>query len=151
IQNNPELTCDDPVQPKTIELERTTYQLIRDLAPDSHIVLFSTSAVPRKTVVEPAIDDVSDVVDFGNASFAIHTDATCTPVSQLSGVFAAARAKQAPLLISALPNEGWPQIVQDCEAEGVGWFHQRWLAYETSLDGLFAEMNDAKLSWCPDQ
>src|SRR5205085_10290789 len=38
LQNTPELTCDDLIQPKTIQLERTTYQLIRSLAPDSHIV-----------------------------------------------------------------------------------------------------------------
>lgn len=152
IQNNPELTCDDPIQPKTLDLQRTMYTLIRDLAPDSHVVLFSTSAVPRQAVVEQAIDDVSAVVDFSNASFAMHTDdLTCTPAAGLSGVLAAARAKQVPVLITALPNEGWPEIVKVCEAANVGWMHHRWLAYESSLDTLFTEMSAAKLSWCPDQ
>lgn len=151
LQNNPELTCDDPIQPKTIDLERTTYELIRSLAPDSHIVLFSTSSVPRPAVVQQAIDDVSDVVDFSNASFAMHADVTCTPVSELGGVFAVARAKQVPLLISVLPSNGWPEVVRACETEGVGWFHQRWLTTETSLDTLFATMSDTELSWCPDQ
>lgn len=151
IQNNPELTCDDAIADETLELERSTYKLIRGLAPDSHIVLFSTSTVPRLAVVEQAIDDVSATVDFSNASFAMHTDATCTPVAELSAVFAAARAKQVPVLISAMPNDGWPEVVKNCEADGVSWLHHRWLAYESTLDTLFAEMSDAKLSWCPDQ
>jgi hypothetical protein len=151
IQNNPEITCDDPIQDGTVALERSSYSLIRGLAPDSHIVLFSTSSVPRLAVVEKAIDDVSDLVDFSNASFAMHTDVTCTPASGLGAIFQAARAKQVPVLITALPNEGWPAIVKSCEAEGVSWMHHRWLAYESSLDTLFTEMSAAKLSWCPDQ
>jgi Cellulase (glycosyl hydrolase family 5) len=152
IQNNPELTCDDRIQRKTLDLERTMYTLIRGLAPDSHIVLFSTSSVPRQAVVEQAIDDVSAVVDFSNASFAMHIDdVTCTPPAGLGAVFAATRAKQVPVLITALPNEGWPEVVENCEAADVGWFHHRWLAYEPSLDSLFTEMSAAKLSWCPDQ
>jgi endoglucanase len=150
IQNNPEVTCEKSLLAKTITMEREAYQLIRGYAPDTHVVLFSTTSVPRQTVVEQAIDAVNDVVDFSNASFAMHTDATCTPVAELGGIFDAARAKQVPVLISALPSEGWPAVVTACEGQGVSWLHHRWLAYEPSLDALFTEMAQAKLTWCPD-
>lgn len=43
VQNAPELTCTDPVQDATISMERQAYTLIRSLAPDTHVVLFSSS------------------------------------------------------------------------------------------------------------
>ncbi|HEX2876223.1 MAG TPA: hypothetical protein VHP33_33455 [Polyangiaceae bacterium] len=151
IQNFPEETCDDWVQPPTIAMERELYQLIRGYAPDTHLMMFSTGAVPRGPVVEQAIDAVSDVVDFGNASFAMHTDVVCTPVPEIGSVVEAARAKHVPVLISALPPRGWPAVVQVAETAGVGWFHHNWLAFEPSLDTLFTAMRGTALGWCPDQ
>src|SRR5690349_10818590 len=48
IQNFPEETCDEPVKAPTIAMERELYQLIRGYAPDTHLILFSTGAVPRR-------------------------------------------------------------------------------------------------------
>lgn len=151
IQNFPEETCEDSLQTPTIAMERQLYQLIRGYAPDTHLVLFSTGAVPRQPVVEQAIDAVSDVVDFGNASFAMHADVVCTPVPEIDSVVEAARAKGVPVLISALPSRGWPAVVQAAETAGVGWFHHNWLAFDTSLDSLFTAMEGTSLGWCPDQ
>lgn len=151
IQNFPEQTCEKSVQGPTIDMERETYQLIRGYAPDTHVMMFSTGAVPRLPVVEEAIDAVGDVVDFSNASFAMHADVVCTPVAEIGSVVEAARAKQVPVLISALPRTGWPAVVQAAETAGVGWFHHNWLAFDTSLDTLFTAMEGTSLGWCPDQ
>lgn len=151
IQNFPEETCDSPVKAPTLAMERELYELIRGYAPDTHLMMFSTGAVPRTAVVEQAIDSVSDVVDFGNASFTMHADVVCTPVTQLSSVVDAARAKQVPVLISALPPKGWPAVVQAAEAAGVGWFHHNWLAFEPDLNTLFPAMAATDLGWCPDK
>jgi hypothetical protein len=151
IMNNPEITCDKPIEAGTVAMERDTYQQIRALAPESHVILFSTSSVPRQAVVEKAIDDVSDIVDFSNASFAMHTDMTCVAVADIPTITQAARKKQVPVLITALPTDGWPAIVTTLEARGVGWFHHRWLAFEPSLDTLAPEVRAADLTWCPDQ
>lgn len=151
IQNNPQLSCADPLAPGTIELERSTYQLIRRVAPSTHVLMFSTNTVPQPAVILRAIDDVSDVVSFGNASFAMHFDAPCVPLGELDTVVELAKAKQVPLLFSQLPVEDWQPVVARAEQHRIGWMHHQWLTFDTKLSTLRAAFTDADISWCPDR
>jgi hypothetical protein len=151
IQNNPEFPCQTPFKSETIAMEREAYQLIRGLAPDSHIVMFSTGTLPEPAVVEQALDDVSDVVDFGNVSFAVHYDQPCLDAAELASVAAGAGKKQVPLLIGQLPNDGWQPLALAAEGLSIGWLHHRWLAPDAPLSTFQSESVAAGLSWCPDQ
>ena len=115
------------------------------------MVLFSTSSLPPLPVVEAAIDGVSDVVDFSNASFAFHYEAPCAPLEQLEAIATMAASKRVPLILSQLPNDGWQPLVDEAERLGIGWLHHRWLATDPELTSLRSAVNEAALSWCPDR
>jgi hypothetical protein len=151
VQNNPEIGCAEPLSAKTVAMEREAYALIRQRAPDSHVLLFSTSSVPELPVIERAVDDVADVIDFQNESFAMHTDPTCLPAGQLGDVTELLGARQVPLLISQLPDTRWQPVLARAEELGVGWLHHYWLAEDAELATLKGALDEASLSWCPDR
>ncbi|RYZ02438.1 MAG: hypothetical protein EOO73_31985 [Myxococcales bacterium] len=151
IQNNPELNCDVPFEPETLALEREAYELIRGVAPDSHILLFSASSVPTAPVVEQGLSALSDSVDFTNTSFAMHTDEVCTPPARYDEVLSALAPFQVPMLISQLPDTGWEPVMRQAEALGIGWLHHQWLSEDQDLSTFRSALGSAKISWCPDQ
>jgi hypothetical protein len=151
VQNHPEITCSAPMQAQTIEMEREAYTLIRSLAPDTHIVLFSMLTIPEPSVLRDAIARVSDIVDWSNASVALHSDQPCVPLTDLGGVVDTARAAGVPLIISQLPDMGWAPHVASFEQYGLGWLHLHWFANDLSVPALVDETARAGLGWCPDQ
>jgi hypothetical protein len=151
VQNHPEIICSEPMQAQTIEMEREAYTLIRSLAPDTHIILFSTVAIPQPSVLRDAIARVSDIVDWSNASVAIHSDRPCVPLADFGGVVATARDAGVPLLVSQLPEVGWEPHVASFEQHQLGWLHLRWFANDLSMPALVDATARAGLGWCPDQ
>lgn len=150
VQNNPEIGCKEPLSADTIAMERQAYGLIRELAPDSHVLLFSTSSVPEISAIERAVDDVSDLVGFENESFAMHTDLPCVPTERFGEVTQLLAERKVPLLLSQLPDTGWQPVLSKAEELGVGWLHHYWLSEEPELSTLRSALFDAALSWCPD-
>lgn len=150
IQNNPEFTCDEPVQEATMAMQREAYTLIRSLAPDTHVVLLSTSAVPEISVLEDAIARLDDLVDWSNASIAMHTDIECVPLARLDEVEAATSSAGVPFFISQLPEEGWEAHVREYESRGISWMHIIWFGKHDDLSTLRAQTSAADLTWCPD-
>jgi hypothetical protein len=151
VQNHPEITCSEPMQAQTIEMEREMYTLIRSLAPDTHIILFSTVAIPQPSVLSDAIVRVSDIVDWSNASVAVHSDRPCVPLTDVGGVVDTARAAGVPLLVSQLPDIGWEPHVAVFEQYELGWLHLHWFANDLSVPALVDDTARAGLGWCPDQ
>lgn len=62
VQNQPELGCDGPLRAATVEMEREAYARIRELAPDSHVALFSYHATPTAAALSSALDAMAGVV-----------------------------------------------------------------------------------------
>lgn len=151
IQNNPEITCDTPLSVDTISMERSAYEIIRRAAPESHVLLFSMSSVPTLSVARQAVDDVRDVVDFDNASFAMHAEETCTVGNEFGSVVAGLQAEGVPTLFSQLPNEEWQPALERAERLQVSWFHHRWLSEEPDVGTLRTALTEGGFEWCPDQ
>lgn len=151
IQNNPEINCDTLFKEETLTLEREAYELIRGVAPDTHILLFSTSSVPAIPVIEQGLAAVSDVVDFTNTSFAMHTDRPCTPPERFDEVLSSLSPYGVPMLVSQLPDTSWEPVMRQAESLGVGWLHHLWLSENQDLSTLRSTLDAAKISWCPDQ
>lgn len=150
IINNPEINCAEPFADATMDMELQTYAQIRALAPDTHVVMFSTSAVPEPAVIADAIGR-SEGVDFTNASFAIHGDATCVGLDRLDEVEAAFQATKTPTLMTQLPPLEWASYIPELEARRIGWMHHEWLARVKDIESLIEAHRSAGLSWCPDQ
>lgn len=71
IMNEP-FAWQAPYDLATLEMEKWAYNLIRSLAPETHILLMSyASAVNELSMVED-LDYISDAVEWDNASLAIH-------------------------------------------------------------------------------
>lgn len=150
VQNNPERICQDPMSESTIEMEREAFALIRSVAPETHVVMFSTIAVPEAAVLDDAIRRVSDVVDWSNASVGLNADVPCVPLGDFENVEAVARSANVPLLMTHLPLDDWASHVRAYEERRIGWLHLRWLAEEAELGGLLDGTRLAELDWCPD-
>lgn len=151
IQNTPEIVCNQPLQAATIDMEREAYSLIRSLAPDSHVILFSTYHLPQQPVLGDAIERVSDVVDWSNASVGMHVGTSCVPVAEFGALQETARATGANILITELSMDNWASDLTVLERHGVGWIHRRWLTGDTTLPTLMENTAGAGVSWCPDR
>jgi hypothetical protein len=153
IQNNPEVVCDAPLNAATIAMEREIYGLIRALAPQTHVLLHSLSAIPTAAMVQDSIDRVSDVVDWSNASIAFHAETDCVPIAGLETSLSPARAAHVAVTFNQLPTPtGWEQALSQAELSGLGWFQHRWFTTKDDTVSTFRQaIVAAGLSWCPDQ
>lgn len=151
IQNNPEFTCDALVAEGTLSTERDTYKLIRSLAPDSHVLLFSTTSLIRPSVLTDAVKRLGTSVDWLNASFAMAVTGDCHPLSDFAQITAAAEALRVPLVINQLPLDGWEPYVPVFEAAQVSYFHFRWFAFNKDLASYRKAMTTAGVTWCPER
>jgi hypothetical protein len=150
IQNNPELTCEDPVKSETLAMEQEIYELIRAAAPQSHIVLFSGTSLIRPAVMTDLIARLTPFADFSNSSIALHVDTDCTPLTELDSLTSVASSAGLPLLVSQLPRMDWPMYVQAFEQARVGWMHHGYLTESGTLPQLVEATASAGLTWCPD-
>jgi len=150
IQNQPEPGCDGVWQDATIAMEREAYGLIRSLAPQSHIVLFSFGAVPTPALLGDSLDRVSDIVDWSKASVGMGAMATCVGTAQFVDTFAAATAHHAPISIAGMPPDDWTASALELERDRVGWTSMRWLARLPDFTSFRTEHDQASVRWCPD-
>jgi hypothetical protein len=150
LQNNPENVCTAPLQPATIAMEREGYSLIRGLAPDTPILLFSFRSMPDASTITDSITQVADVVDWSNAFVATQADMTCSPVTSYATVLGAARARNVPVVITSTPTEGWEPFGRELESDKVSWLFARWLGHIHDFASFQAEVSQANVTWCPD-
>jgi Cellulase (glycosyl hydrolase family 5) len=150
LQNNPENVCTAPLQPATIAMEREGYSLIRGLAPDTPVLLFSFRSMPDESTLADSIAQVTDVVDWSNAFVTTQADATCSPVTSYAAVIASARTQNVPMMVSSTPVEGWEPYGRELEAAKVSWIFARWITHVQNFTSLQAEVRAADITWCPD-
>jgi hypothetical protein len=151
IQNQPELSCDVPWQDATYAMEREAYTLVRSVAPETHVILFSYRNMPTASLLGTAIDQVSDLVDWSNASVGMGAIPNCVTTAQFADTFAAAASHRAPVITIGLTLDGdWAANVLELEKNHVGWTSIRWLVRMPDLTTFQAEHDLAGLSWCPD-
>jgi hypothetical protein len=151
IQNQPDLSCDAPWPANTIAMEREAYSLIRSFAPDTHIILFSYREMPTPSLLRSNIDQVSDLVDWSNASVGAGGITNCVTAAQFANTFAAATNRRAPMFITALPiDETFVEEVLQLERDRLGWMSIRWLVRLHDFGAFRSEHSQTGVSWCPD-
>ncbi len=151
LQNNPEFTCDQPISDATLTFERETYALVRGLAPESHILLFSATSVVQPSVLTDAITRLGSSVSFDNASFALTMTQDCLAPSNLSELTSVAKQAQVPLFLTQLPALNWAPALQAFEAAQLGWMQYNWFANAADVPSFVNAIRSAGLSWCPER
>jgi hypothetical protein len=150
LQNQPDLSCDTPWPANTLAMEREAYSLVRSLAPDTHIILFSYRNMPTPALLGGDIDQVADLVDWSNASVGMGAIADCVTTDKFADTFAAATSRRAPVFITALPLDGWEANAVELEKDHVGWTSIRWLVHLPDFATFRTDHVQAGMSWCPD-
>jgi hypothetical protein len=149
VQNLPERTCDVPLQPATLDMERQAYATIRAAAPDAHVALFSYSAAPTALSLENAIAALEGDVDWSKASIAFHPG-DCAGVDTLSALLHVTGARSIAAFASEL-EIGTPLAVSSrLESERLGWFNFGWLVLSQDFAAFRSAHDAAGVSWCPD-
>ncbi len=152
IQNNPDKTgCGQAIPDATLTFERDTYGLIRGLAPDSHILLFSSYNVPQVTTFTGAVTGLGSSVSFANASFAMTMTTDCLAPADFSTLIQAANTQGVPLFMSQLTKTNWAAPLQAFEAAGLGWTQFNWFATESDVPSFVSAIQSAGISWCPER
>jgi hypothetical protein len=150
IHDTPELTCDGSWSAESLTFERDLYAFLRTLAPNTHLFLYSFSAVPTEALLQEAIANFSGVTDFSNESIAMHADSRCLPLADFTSLIVAGREARVPLMMTALPVDGWEPYTLVLEERDVSWTSLRWLAYTTDLAAFRQQHDAAGIIWCPD-
>ncbi len=151
IQNNPEDTCAQPVQAATLTMEATAYAQIRAAAPDSHIMLFSTTSLIQPSVLTDAVTRLGNKVDWSNASFGMDVFENCVSLDNLAGLTSAAKALNVPILIGQLPQTGWGPYITAFEQAKLGWMQFEWFGIDMQLTNYASTTSTQGALWCPEQ
>jgi hypothetical protein len=151
IQNNPEYTCASAVTAATLKLESDTYTLIRSVAPDTHVLLFSTTSIVQPSVFTDAVHSLGSNVDWSNASFDMDVTADCLALTDFGQLVAAAKAVKVPLMIGQLPKDGWGPYITVFEKNQVSWSHFRWFANNSDIASFQTATVSAGVTWCPER
>jgi Cellulase (glycosyl hydrolase family 5)/Secretion system C-terminal sorting domain len=86
IQNEPLNVCNSPSDSALIKMEADCYNIIRSLAPSTHIMLFSYSSIPHTVPLETDITNLKNKgVNFNNTSIAYHGYHWCVFARQNGG------------------------------------------------------------------
>lgn len=150
IQNIPENNGCEPFTAETLEMERDAYARIRELAPSTHVVLFSFVATPTLEQADSALDAVASLVDWSKASVAFHADPRCVDADARGAVFERLRERGATSFASELL---WGLSAADTlvlEQQRVGWMSFAWLVRSRDMARFRAEHDAASVTWCPD-
>jgi Cellulase (glycosyl hydrolase family 5) len=154
IQNDPQGgACAAPISDNTLAMEQQMYTLIRSKAPDTHILMFSTTNVVKPNILTQAVKGLGSTVDWTNASFAVGASGTCVAAADFQTVADAASAAGVSLFLSQLPpKEAWQVFIPPLEKAGVGWLQYRWFGDQTETLATFNQaITKAKLTWCPER
>jgi hypothetical protein len=149
IQNVPDKGCAVPYSSETLKMERTIYELIRELAPSTHVALFSFIAQPTGASLEANLAALEGTVDWSKASVAFHVEG-CGGADHLAELLAVARSHGIATFASELQFRTSFDKTAQLEAERVGWFNFEWLVLSRDL-GAFRDAHAAGgITWCPD-
>jgi len=150
LQNQPDLSCSAPWPADTLAMEREAYTLVRSLAPETHIVLFSYREMPTPELLAGSLDQVAGVVDWSNASIGMGGIVNCIDTAHFADTLAMATRRRVPVFITALALDGWQAAASELEMDHVGWTSVRWLVHMKNFATFQTEHADVGLTWCPD-
>jgi hypothetical protein len=148
VHNYPEPACKGTWPTATLAMEREAYQIIRRLAPQSHILLMSYGSMPTTEALNSAVDSLTGV-DWSNASIAAHDYADCVPLARHHEVIEAARLRGIPILITEV-NRDSPADVSEYELARAGWVSTRWLIVSQDWTSFRHDHGPPAATWCPD-
>jgi hypothetical protein len=153
IQNNPETTCDKPVAAATLTMEANTYAQIRAVAPDTHVLLFSTTSYVQPSVLTGAVQSLGTRVDWSNASFALTAYNPCLALADFGQLVTAAKTVNVPLMIGQLPQAAteWGPDITFFEQNRISWSQFTWFAVQNDIASYLTATTAAGLTWCPDR
>jgi len=148
VQNYPDDGCNRAWQASTMAMQREMYQVLRRIAPSTHIVMMSYGEMPTAATLTAAIDALP-TVDWSNASIGTHGTSSCVTLAQQAAVIAAARARGVPLLVTELIRTGATNV-GDYERGRTGWMSMRWLTLSTDWAAFKRDFGQPNTTWCPD-
>lgn len=149
IQNIPDTGCDVAYQPETLAMEQEIYALIRELAPRTHVALFSFLAQPTGAALEANLDALEGIVDWANASVAFHT-ARCAGQDNLQQLRAVTQTRGIAAFASEMNILTSFATTKRLEAARIGWFNFEWFVRTRDLAAFREAHTAAAVSWCPD-
>jgi hypothetical protein len=149
LQNIPDTGCDVPYGAEALAMQRTIYELIRELAPSTHVAMFSFIAEPTGASLESDLAALEGTVDWSKASVAFHAE-PCAGADNLAELTAVTRARGVAAFASELQFRTSFEKSAQLEAERLGWFSFEWLVLSRDL-GAFRDAHAAAgITWCPD-
>lgn len=149
IQNVPDTACDHAYDSETLAMEQEIYGLIRELAPSTHVALFSFVSQPTGAALEANLTELDSVVDWSKASVAFHTQ-DCAGKSDLAELLAVTRPRGIAAFASEMLFRTSFESTAQLEAERVGWFNFEWLVLTRDLSAFREAHTAANITWCPD-
>jgi hypothetical protein len=130
-------------------MERTIYELIRELAPSTHVAMFSFRAQPSAAALEANLAALEGTVDWSKASVAFHME-PCSGADNLVELLEVTRARNIAAFSSELQFRTSFGKTAQLERERVGWFSFEWLVVSRDLGAFRGAHTAAGVSWCPD-
>jgi hypothetical protein len=151
LQKVPDRTCDALWNEESIELERRVHGVIRTNAPDTHIVMFSFGETPTAAAFEANVGELSDLIEWRNASVGFHAHDECAPIGEISDFSRdLPDGRRIALLVTELPPNDWQANTHALETAGIGWMHYHWVEVDSDLETFRSAHDEAGVSWCPD-
>jgi hypothetical protein len=149
LQNIPDTGCDEPYGSEALAMQRTIYELIRELAPSTHVAMFSFIAEPTGASLEADLAALEGTVDWSKASVAFHAE-PCAGTDNLAELTAVTRARGVAAFASELQFRTSFEKSAQLEAERLGWFNFEWLVLSRDLGAFRDAHTAAGITWCPD-
>lgn len=146
IQNFPDTTCDGPYLAETLAMEREAYELIRNVAPSTHIAVLSFGSTPTASALESNLDALEGTVEWANASVAFSAIG-CAGQDYLADLLAGTRSRGIATITTFPTNL---ETVARLESERTGWFNFDWLVFDRDLAAFREQHEAAGITWCPD-
>lgn len=149
IQNIPDSACDVPYGADALAMERTIYERIRELAPSTHVAMFSFVAEPTAAALASNLAALEGTVDWSKASVAFHAE-PCRGADNLAELLAVTRRRGIAAFSSELQFRTSFEKTAQLEADRVGWFNFEWLVLSRDLGAFRDAHTAAGVTWCPD-
>ncbi len=150
VHNLPEPGCDIPRRPETLAMQLEAHDLIRAVAPDSHLLLLSYVATPAPAALASSLDALGTSVDWSKASVAFHSRPDCVALLDLPQVLEVTRSRRIAAVSTEVTLDATAEETSRLEASQLGWFNFHWIQQDQDLSA-FREFHTAGgVSWCPD-
>jgi hypothetical protein len=138
----------EPGQAEAVAIAKETYRIIREAAPETHILFLSYSNIkPGPSLILNTIEQIGDAVDWSNASVAYHGYGT-------TGAFQEAAIKTINEAGYAMTCTEWPvgaDLFAAYERAGISYFHFEacWPGART-LGSICNHLKKFNVTWQPD-